>query len=361
MSFISANSVNVANFSSIAPKEWAQGNIKFWHIYMNYNYGTPQEPQIGGALFELQITKAWVKRKVNPENQKEDWKLIVTLSDPSDVEACKRIDLALKQAIYEHRVRLLSPNFTVESDKGYRGIYFMPTDRTTGEIIESSNPLMAMKITAQSRFGIVLDQNGNTMPIDYHQLENKELTACIIFAPRVFRQEGPNKECFGQAVVRSCTILSMTDVSYVDHTKSNALKAYLAQNPDVISALSEEVERIKSQPPPPPVGQPAPSGQVLFSASSSEPSQLNVSQFTPSPQEQINMSVPKIAEQPKEQSVLTYQIQGEHTTATHQVPKEQINFPTGSITYPTPKGQPAQLSIENYLPTQNPNIVLRHA
>jgi len=249
MSFVSVADVVVEKLiPSAAPKQYNHPAGNFTHTYTSYDFGTPEAPSVRGALLELQVTKARVKRKISAENGKEDWKLIVIVTDPNDLNGLTRVDKALVNGAHKYRVQLASPNFNPENPgASYRNIWFHPSDPDTGVEIEGGDPMMAMKINGQSKFEVLLDAEGHTQAVDYHTLEGKELTASIIFAPRLYRPVGANKTILGQPVARSCMILGISDAGTVEgHTESDKVKAFLSQNPDIISTLAAEIEKLKT-------------------------------------------------------------------------------------------------------------------
>lgn len=347
MSFVSACDVNAANLvPSGPPKQWTQNGVSFTHTYMSHNYGTPQAPQTSGALIELSITKARIKRKVD-QNGKEEWKLIVILTSPTDIRGCDQVDLGLKNAAYKYRVQLATPNFNVENPGPvYRSIYFYPSDSETGILVEGADPMMAMKLNNQSKFEILIDTEGHTQAVDYHALEGKELTASIIFSPRLYRPTGANKTILAQPVVRSCMIVGMSDAGAVDHTKSETVRAFLSQNPDIINTLAGEIEKLKlgqsssllqttSMSNSAPNAQPS-NGQVVFASDSSPQGNQSLPTIATNAESNPSASPPRPA-QPAQLPAVNSMPQPQQPTIEFALPSlgAQPSMPTNQPSMPT--------------------------
>lgn len=243
--FISASRIVSANVS--APNPPKQYELKppkvgkYSRTYLQYNYGTPQQPSISEPLFELAITNGTIRKKV--KDGKTEWKLNLRISNKQDLAGLEQLDAGMRQVIFKYKGKFNLHSYNPDNDPSFRGSFFSPRD-DNGELIQGADPIMSLKINDQSSFQAVIDSKGNTEKVDYHNLEDKTITCSVIFNPRDLYSSGsaPSPQLF----VRSCMIMSVSDKGEVDHNKSDIVRKFLQENPSMIDTLIEQIAKLKA-------------------------------------------------------------------------------------------------------------------
>ena len=231
----------------------AKNGEEYTRTYFSYNYGSAQNPYFSEALFELQICKGVVKR-----NKKGALKLNLTVVDKNDLTGMTKVDKGMAAAVEKYKNLFGLFDFTVANAGGFRGCFFYPRVEGTGQLIEGASPIVSLKHNEKSTYkycemlknpdgSLVVDDKGlpayKEIPIDYKTLEGKELICGVVINPRdIYRSAGmPVPQLF----VRSCMIMSMSDKGEVEHTKSDIVRSYLAQNPEMLNTLADQIAKMK--------------------------------------------------------------------------------------------------------------------
>lgn len=225
---------------------------KYTRTYLSYNYGTPQNPYYAEALFELQICKGVVKR-----NKKGALKLNLTVTDKADLAGMTQIDRGIAMTVDKYKNKFSLFNFNPNSPGDLRGCFFYPRTET-GELIEGAFPIVSLKHNEKSKYSYcemlknsdgsyIVDDKGmpayKEIPVDYKTLENKELMCGVVINPRdLYRSSGTP---LPQIFVRSCMIMSMSDKGEVEHTKSEIVRQFLMQNPEMLNTLADQISKMK--------------------------------------------------------------------------------------------------------------------
>jgi hypothetical protein len=128
-----------------------------------------------------------------------------------------------------------------------------------GNVIAGSAPIMSLKLNEKSRFKVIKPKlNAEKQPVlladgtpDFEEevvnvntLLGKQVDCSVVFNPRdLYHTRGIP---IPQLYVRSCMILSITDSGDVEHGKSEMVRQFLQQNPDMLNTLAEQIAKLKS-------------------------------------------------------------------------------------------------------------------
>ena len=243
------------NFSAPnPPKEiTAKNGEKYTRTYMTYNYGTVDRPYMAEALFELQICKGKVKK-----NKKGEYKLNLIIEKQEDQAGLTQVSLGFAICVDKYKNKFGLRNFSPQATGDLRGAFFYPATED-GEIIAGANPIVSLKINDKSKFKMLKPKiNPETnepiyidgIPdfeeelLDYKTLLDKQLDCSVVINPRdLYRSSGmPLPQIF----TRSCMILNMSESGDVEHAKSDMVRSFLQQNPEVLNNLAEQIAKLKT-------------------------------------------------------------------------------------------------------------------
>lgn len=231
------------------PKEYTVKNSseRYTRTYLQYNFGTPDQPKYGEPLFELQVCKGRVRR-----NNNGDPKLNLTITDEKDIAGLQQLHKAIALCIDKHKAKYSMKNFTPSQLDRVRAPLFYPQDKD-GEPIVGAAPIVTLKINEKSKFKTLrpkLTPHGSPKygpdgsvevvekVVDYETLLNKQLQCSVVFNVRdIFYTRGHDP--IPTLLVRSCIVLKVEDSGDIAHTKSTIVASFLKENPDALSALLE--------------------------------------------------------------------------------------------------------------------------
>lgn len=240
----------------------------YTRTYLSYDYGTPQKPVISEALFELRITTAKVKL-----NKKQEYKLNVIIKDDGDTHGLEELSKGFALVVEKYKNKYGLRNFDPNHPGELRGAFFYPAT-TDGELIAGAPPMVSLKMNEKTIFKILepkIDESGNPVmmqvakidpitnktvmvpgdepdfietKIDYKTLVDKQLICSVIFNPRdLYRSTGTP---LPQLFVRSCMIVAPpTDNGEVEHSKSEMVRSYLQENPEMLNSLADIISKLK--------------------------------------------------------------------------------------------------------------------
>lgn len=262
MSFIHISQVNGANFSAPnAPSKPKAAKNNYTRLYLMYNYGTQENPSVAQPLFEMSITQGTVKGAIPQGGNKLTWKLNLRVKDERDRAGCSQVDIGIRNCLAKWKAKYGLFNFSAENPGDLRTTIFYGRDKETGEIFQGTDPILSLKHDDNSKYTQlkpVLDAAGNPVydpvtgqpkyaevPIDYKTLDGKEITCSVVVCARdLYHSQGLPAPQF---YVRSCMVLNISDKGSVDHvSKSESVRQYLMQNPDILNTLAEQIEKLKT-------------------------------------------------------------------------------------------------------------------
>jgi hypothetical protein len=246
--YIPAANIIAANLKAPnQPREITQNGEKYTRTYLMYDYGVNGKPHIQEPLFELKVCKAKVKL-----NSKKKYKLNATVSDEADIAGLNQLGLGFVYAVDTHKLKFGLRDFSLQNNYGLRGAYFYPSNES-GELIAGASPIVSLKMNEKTKFTLlkpkmdletdqpIYDELGpvyDLEPIDYKTLLDKQFDCSIVISARdLYRSSGvPSPQIF----VRSCMIVSKpTESGEVEHSKSEMVRSFLQQNPDLINMMAE--------------------------------------------------------------------------------------------------------------------------
>lgn len=255
--FIPASQIDASKLS--VPKEPQEitsrkSGEKFSRTYFQYNYGTAERPLCSEPLFELQICKGIIKK-----NEKGEIKLNLLITDQQDLAGLNQLNIGFALCIDKYKGRYGIRNFNPHNPIDLRGPVFYSQDKD-GNVIAGSVPMMSLKLNEKSRFKVIKPKlNAEKKPIflpdgtpdfeeeliDVNVLLGKQVDCSVIFNPRdLYHTRGVP---IPQLYVRSCIILSISDNGDVEHGKSEMVKQFLQQNPEVLNILPEQIAKLKAE------------------------------------------------------------------------------------------------------------------
>jgi hypothetical protein len=225
---------------------------KFTRTYFQYNYGTAERPQCSEPLFELQICKGNIRK-----NEKGEIKLNLFITNQEDLAGLNQLNLGFALCIDKYKGRYGIRNFNPQNPGDLRGAVFYSQDKE-GNVIAGSTPIMSLKLNEKSRFKVIKPKlNAEKQPVlladgtpDFEEevvnvntLLGKQVDCSVVFNPRdLYHTRGLP---IPQLYVRSCMILRITDSGDVEHGKSEMVKQFLQQNPDMLNTLAEQIAKLK--------------------------------------------------------------------------------------------------------------------
>lgn len=225
----------------------------YTRTYLSYNYGSSARPYLAEALFELQICKGKVKK-----NKKGDIKLNLSITNEADLAGLSQLSLGFAYVVQRYKGSFGMQKFDPQNPGNLRGAFFYPAVEGTGEIIEGAAPIVSLKMNEKTRFKVLKPKINpethepiyiNGIPdfdeevIDYKSLIDKQLDCSVVINARDLYYSGGMP--LPQIFVRSCMILNMSDSGEVEHTKSEMVRNFLQQNPEVLNTLAEQIAKLK--------------------------------------------------------------------------------------------------------------------
>lgn len=226
---------------------------KFTRTFLQYNYGTAERPQCSEPLFELRICKGNIKK-----NEKGEVKLNLSITDQQDLVGLGQLNLAFALCVDKYKGRFGIKSFNPQNPGELRGAFFYPQDKE-GNVLAGSTPIMSLKINEKSRFKVIKSKLNADKQMIYladgtpdieeeivniNTLIGKQVECSVVFNPRdLYHTRGVP---IPQLYVRSCMMLSITDSGDVEHGKSDMVKQFLQQNPEMLNTLAEQLAKLKS-------------------------------------------------------------------------------------------------------------------
>ena len=262
--YIPASTINGNNLRSpTPPKEiTSPKGEKYTRTYLTYDYGSFTSE----ALFELKICKAKVKI-----NSKKAYKLNLTVTDPGDLAGLAQLGLGFAYCVDVYKNKYGLRNFSPTNIGDLRGAFFYPVN-DDGELIAGASPIVSLKMNEKTKFKSLkpvinpetkepvyeefdtVDEHGQLVKsrvpafdeevVDYKTLVDKQFDCSVVFNARdLYRAAGTP---LPQMFVRSCMILSNpTESGEVEHSKSEMVRNYLQQNPELLNTLAEQMSKAK--------------------------------------------------------------------------------------------------------------------
>ncbi|MEM3858052.1 MAG: hypothetical protein QW478_01455 [Candidatus Micrarchaeaceae archaeon] len=208
----------------------------YMRLFLKYNYGTDAQPILDEPLFEL-IASGIIKKKKVDENRKDIYKLYVYL-EPEHLDKIKAMERRARKLIVENKEALGIKSFNEEEPPdSYRGIYFIPIDKSTQQY-QQSKPMMLLKLDDRSSF---IAYGNDEDQYHYKQLEGRVLKFSVVFSFRDFYKS------FGgisaQLFVRSCMIFDIR-VNEIKHNENEKIKEIFDKNPELKNTLKEKLNKI---------------------------------------------------------------------------------------------------------------------
>lgn len=227
-----------------------EGNVSYLRSLINYNYGTPEKPIVKAAMFEFAICTGRVRQKEN--NGKLEWKLNLVIKDENDIKGCEELSQGTYQEVYKHRALFKMNSFNPQyvAPESCRGVYFIPTDQETGQVIQGAHPMVSLKIGDRSEFHVVSYVNPDdpnsikTERIDYKTLQDKEITCSVVM--NYWSLFKGSAGVLPQFTVSSCYVLNIADRTHVDHSKSDLVFSFLKENPELLNTLADQLAKLKA-------------------------------------------------------------------------------------------------------------------
>ena len=243
------------------PQKLPPGASAYTRTYFQYNYGTAEKPFLSDPLFELQKTKASIKKKV--KDGKVTWKLNLILRDENDINGCKQLDVGVRNAVAKYKGQFKQFSFTVENPGNLNGVFFY--SRTPeGQIIEGTSPMMSFKMDPDKTTfakliphfdasgALVIDQvtgqpKYSEELLDYKTLENTSFECGLVFCLRDLYHTGSAMP-LPQLFVRTCWILSNpSQKGSVDFKQSSVLANFLKDaKPEDLDTLAALIDKLKA-------------------------------------------------------------------------------------------------------------------
>ncbi|CAN5700555.1 hypothetical protein BH23THE1_BH23THE1_29930 [soil metagenome] len=253
--FISIKDCIAANLQAPnPPKEIAsKSGEKYTRTYLSYNYGTIERPYLAEPLFELKICKGRVKK-----NAKGVTKLNLTITDPDDIKGMDQLSSGFALCVEKHKGKFGLKKFDPESPGDLHGALLYPSNEE-GKEIEGASPIASLKMNEKTKFKLLkpkIDPETkepiyvDSVPdfeeevIDYNTLLDKQIDCSVVVSARdMYRSSGmPVPQMF----VRSCMVLSMSDNGEVEHTRSEMVRGFLLQNPEILNTLADQIAKMKA-------------------------------------------------------------------------------------------------------------------
>lgn len=215
-------------------------------MYTHYNYGTDQRPKCSEALHELKICNATIRSK-DKDNGSVEWRLNIMLDDQDDIAGLEKVNQGIIGLVEKHHLKFGFKKFDRNNvEECYRPIFFFPSDKDTGELVQGARPILSLKINNNSKFQAMVDAKGKTEVVKHTDFKDFHITCSLVFAVNNLYRSSNGGVIIPQTYVRDCIILNASPKGEIDHSNSEAVMAYLTANPEMVTTLAEQLEKIKA-------------------------------------------------------------------------------------------------------------------